>query len=137
MMKAKRYTLVISRLRAAGVRPTKQRIALGLMLFHGENQHFTAYNLFCEASKTGVKVSLATVYNTLDEFTAVGLLREVVVDSSRRYFDTNVLEHQHFFFEDRNELVDINMGDAVLFQFPSIPAGKTIRCVDVIVRVSG
>ena len=136
-MKAKRYTQVIARLRAVGVRPTKQRIALGSILFHDGNQHFTADNLYCEASKTGVKVSLATVYNTLDEFMAAGLLREVVVDSSRRYFDTNVSEHQHVFFEDSNELVDIDIGDTAVFQLPAIPADKTIRCVDVIVRVSG
>ena len=137
MIKAKHYTSVISRLCGVGVRPTNQRIALGSILFNGSKQHFTADNLYREASKARIKVSLATVYNTLHEFMAAGLLREVVIDPCRRYFDTNVLEHQHFFFEDSNELVDINMGDAVLFQFPSIPAGKTIRCVDVIVRVSG
>ena len=136
-MKTRHHTPIISHLRAAGVRLTKQRIALGEILFNGKNQHFTSDNLYREASKARIKVSLATVYNTLHEFMAAGLLREVVIDPCRRYFDTNVLEHQHFFFEDSNELVDINMGDAVVFQFPSIPAGKTIRCVDVIVRVSG
>ena len=137
MMKAKHYTSVISRLRGAGVGLTKQRIALGRILFNGSNQHFTADNLYREASKARIKVSLATIYNTLHEFTAAGLLREVVIDPCRRYFDTNVLDHHHFFFEDSNELVDINIGDAVVIQFPAIPAGKTIRCVDVIVRVSG
>ena len=136
-MKTKHYTPVISHLRAAGVRPTKQRIALGKILFTGNKQHFTADNLYREASKAHIKVSLATIYNTLHEFTAAGLLREVVIDPSRRYFDTNVLEHQHFFFEDSNELVDINIEEAVDVQFPAIPVGKTIRCVDVIVRVSG
>ena len=136
-MKAKYYSSVISRLRAAGVRLTKQRIALGRLLFYGSNQHVTADNLYREASKAGVKVSLATVYNTLHEFTAAGLLREVVIDPFRRYFDTNVSEHQHFFFEDSNELVDIKIGNSVVLRLPSIPAGKTIRCVDVIVRVSG
>ena len=136
-METKHYTPVISQLRAAGVRLTKQRIALGKILFNGNNQHFTANNLYREASKAHIKVSLATIYNTLHEFTAAGLLREVIIDPSIRYFDTNVLEHQHFFFEDSNELVDINIEEAVVIQFPAIPVGKTIRCVDVIVRVSG
>src|SRR5581483_4330848 len=96
-----------ARLRAAGLRPTRPRVALAGLLFAHGNRHVTAEMLHAEAAKAGVKVSLATVYNALHQFTEAGLLRQVVVDAARSYFDTNTGEHQHFFCEDDGRLVDI------------------------------
>ena len=95
------------RLRAAGLRPTRQRVELVGLLFAGGDRHMTAESLHGDALAAGVKVALATVYNTLHQFTAAGLLRQVVVDAARSYFDTNTGDHQHFFVEDDGLLIDI------------------------------
>ncbi len=94
-------------LREVGLRPTRQRMALGWILFGKGDRHLTAEMLYEEASRAKVPVSLATVYNTLHQFTEVGLLRQVAVDGSKAYFDTNVSEHHHFFVEGEDELLDI------------------------------
>ena len=99
---------VKSMLRDVGLRPTRQRMALGWILFGKGDRHLTAEMLYEEATEAKVPVSLATVYNTLHQFTDVGLLRQVAVDGSKTYFDTNVTDHHHFFVEDENELVDIS-----------------------------
>src|ERR1700680_4045192 len=94
------------RLRKAGLRPTRQRLALAQLLFASGNRHVTAESLHEEAAGAGVPVSLATVYNTMHQFTAAGLLRQVTVDGSRTYFDTNIGEHHHFYCEDDGTLLD-------------------------------
>src|SRR5215469_5630369 len=98
---------VKARLREVGLRPTRQRMALGWILFAKGDRHLTAEMLYEEASKARVPVSLATVYNTLHQFTEVGLLRQVAVDGSKTYFDTNISDHHHFFVEGESALVDI------------------------------
>jgi Fur family iron response transcriptional regulator len=135
MTSARPYATVIDRLRNAGLRPTRQRIALAKLLFDRGDRHVTAEDLHGEAEAGNVAVSLATVYNTLHQFTDAGLLRQVVVDSGRSYFDTNTSDHHHFFFEDSGRLKDIP-GDAVTVStLPSPPPGARISRVDVIVRV--
>ncbi len=96
----------------------------------------TAEQLHGEALRAGVRVSLATIYNTLHQFTAAGLLREIVMDAGRSYFDTNITNHHHFFFEDSGRLEDI-MDDITIMNMPCAPAGTVIRRVDVIVRLKG
>lgn len=126
---------VLDRLTAAGLRPTRQRLALARLLFDSGDRHVTAEQLHQQAVGNGVKVSLATVYNTLNQFTASGLLREVAVDSRRSYFDTNTELHHHFFNQDTEQLIDIS-GDAVaVSHLPSAPDGTVIDGVDVIIRV--
>ena len=129
------FTNVIARLRDVNLRPTRQRIALAKMLFDGDNRHITAEMLYQETQNTNIRVSLATVYNTLNQFTSAGLLREIVVDSQRCYFDTNTTDHHHFFFEKTNELKDIEVGDVVLATVPLAPAGTVIKRIDVVLRV--
>jgi Fur family transcriptional regulator, iron response regulator len=136
-MDARPYSQVIERLRGAGLRPTRQRIALAKLLFEGCDRHVTAESLHAEALDRSIRVSLATVYNTLHQFTDANLLREIVVDSHRCYFDTNVSDHHHFFFEDSNRLEDIPGDDVVVSRLPNAPAGETVRRVDVVMRVSG
>lgn len=137
MTKVRPYSHVIDRLRAAGLRPTRQRLALAKLLFDGGDRHVTAEMLHAEVLNANVRVSLATVYNTLHQFTSCGLLREIVVDASRSYFDTNTSEHHHFFLEDSGDLMDIPGDDIIVSKLPAVPDGHEIKRVEVIVRVSG
>jgi Fur family iron response transcriptional regulator len=123
------------RLRSAGLRPTRQRIELVGLLFAGGDRHMTAESLHAEAEKAGVRVSLATVYNTLHQFTQTGLLRQVVVDAARSYFDTNTGEHQHFFVEDEGTLIDIPGEQIAVAGVPTPPKGMAVDRIDVVVRV--
>ena len=124
-----------AKVRAAGLRPTRQRIALASLLFRDEDRHVTAEALHEEAAKAGVRVSLATVYNTLHQFTRAGLLNEVVVDSGRAYFDTNIGDHQHFYVEENGELIDIPGETIGVSNVPTPPKGMTVDRVDVVVRI--
>ena len=122
-------------LRAIGLRPTRQRLALGFMLFGKGDQHVTAEMLYEEAVKAKVPVSLATIYNTLRQFTDIGLLRQVAVDGSKTYFDTNVSQHHHFFIESENNLIDIPHSEVVVGRTPTPPEGYEVIRVDVVVRL--
>src|ERR1700694_5778806 len=125
---------VKAKLRDVGLRPTRQRMALGWILFAKRDRHLTAEMLYEEATKAKVPVSLATVYNTLHQFTEAGLLREVAVDGSKTYFDTNTSDHHHFFVEDDNEVIDIPVGVDVS-RLPEPPPGYEISRIDVVVRL--
>lgn len=129
------YSRVLDLLRRVDLRPTRQRLALAKLLFDNGDRHVTAEGLHEEALAAGVPVSLATVYNTLHQFTAAGLLREIVVDATRSYFDTNTSEHHHFFHEDSGRLEDIPGEQVVVSDLPAPPQGTTISRVDVIVRL--
>lgn len=133
------YAHTLTALREKGLRPTRQRLALGRLLFEGGNRHVTAEALHGEAAQTGVKVSLATVYNTLHQFTDAGLLRQVAVDGGRTYFDTNLDDHHHFYHVDEARLEDIpGVGAAGAIEvhgLPDVPEGARLERVDVIVRV--
>ena len=124
-----------AKLRSAGLRPTRTRVALAYMLFTQGNRHVSAEMLFEEASRAKVSVALATVYNTLHEFTKVGFLRQVAIDSSKSYFDTNNTEHHHYYLEDRHELTDIPPTDVTVGQVPAPPKGYEIARIDVVVRL--
>ena len=122
-------------LQAAGLRPTRQRMALGWLLFGKGARHLTAEMLYEEATLAKVPVSLATVYNTLNQLTDAGLLRQVSVDGTKTYFDTNVTAHHHFYLENNHELVDIPDPHLVLSKMPDVPEGYEIARVDMVVRL--
>ena len=126
---------VKSMLRQVGLRPTRQRMALGWILFGKGDRHLTAEGLYEEATRAKVPVSLATIYNTLHQFTEVGLLRQVAVDGSKAYFDTNASAHHHFFVEGSDELLDIPNSEVVVGKTPPPPEGFEIARVDVVVRL--
>ena len=128
------YSDVIDRLRHAGLRPTRQRLALARLLFDGPDRHVTAEQLHSEAYRAHMRVSLATVYNTLHQFTAAGLLREVVVEPGRAYFDTNAGDHHHFYIEDDGTLLDIHGDRLSVTSLPVPPEGVEVSRVDVVVR---
>jgi len=122
-------------LRNSGLRPTRQRMALAGILFGQGNRHISAEGLHEEAMTHRVPVSLATIYNTLHQFTEAGLLREVAVDGSKTYFDTNTADHHHFFVEDDNQVIDIPPGQMGVGDIPAPPPGYEISRVDVVVRL--
>ncbi|HJW42073.1 MAG TPA: Fur family transcriptional regulator [Rhizomicrobium sp.] len=128
-------TAATERLRAAGLRPTRQRVELTGLLFAQGHRHITAEMLHSDAQAAGVKVSLATVYNTLHQFTDAGLLRQVVVDAARSYFDTNTGDHQHFFVESDGILIDIPGEHIEVAGVPEPPKGLSVERIDVVVRV--
>lgn len=134
-MPARTRTEIRSMLRHSGLRPTRQRLALAEILFGKGNRHISAENLHEEAMIQRVPVSLATVYNTLHQFTDAGLLREVAVDGSKTYFDTNVSDHHHFFVEDDDTVLDIEDDRMDVNHLPAAPEGYEISRVDVVVRL--
>ena len=119
--------LTVGRLRQAGLRPTRQRVELASLLFEDHDRHVTAESLHDEITKAGVKVSLATVYNTLHQFTQAGLLRQVIVDAARSYFDTNTGDHQHFFLEKEGLLIDIPGETIAVAGVPALAAPQRHR----------
>lgn len=129
------FSGAIERLKDVGLRPTRQRLALARLLFEGGDRHVTAEQLHNEALGADFRVSLATVYNTLNQFTEAGLLREVVVEPGRSYFDTNTGDHHHFYHEHSGELRDIPSEEIELGKLPAPPSGQSIRRVEVIIRV--
>ncbi|HYB55050.1 MAG TPA: Fur family transcriptional regulator [Alphaproteobacteria bacterium] len=135
MARARQFTPVLERLRGAGLRPTRQRLALARLLFDKGARHVSAEQLHAEAVAASIPVSLATVYNSLHQFTAAGLLREVVVEAGRSYFDTNTSEHHHFYHEDSGSLQDIAGSELGVSDLPTPPSGTTVSRIDVIVRL--
>ena len=130
------FTQALERLKRHGLRPTRQRLALVRLPFDRGDRHVTADQLHAEAAAAGVRVSLATIYNTLNQFTSAGVLREVVVEAGRSYFDTNASEHHHILVEPTGELIDIPASDVQVSATPRLPEGMALRRMDVILRVT-
>jgi len=123
------------KLRKAGLRPTRQRVALGWMLFGRGDRHVTAESLFEEAAKARVPISLATVYNTLHQFREAGFLREVAVEGAKTYFDTNIGNHCHFYIEGEGRLIDIDDSQVVISNAPTPPEGMEVARIDIVFRL--
>lgn len=134
-MSERPFAEVVATLKKCGLRPTRQRMALAKLLGDAGDCHLTAEELHERATAAGHKISLATIYNALHQFTEAGLVREIVVDSGCSYFDTNVTDHHHFFFEDSRELRDIDSDDVVISTVPEPPEGAQVERVDVVIRV--
>jgi Fur family transcriptional regulator, iron response regulator len=126
---------IAEKLRIAGLRPTQQRVALAQLLFNEGDRHVCAESLHADALAKKVRVSLATVYNTLNQFKSAGLLREVAIEGDRSFYDTNTSNHFHFFNESEGRLTDIAPGNLVFSGLPQVPEGKEIDRIDVIVRL--
>lgn len=123
-------------LTTAGLRPTRQRVSLAsLLVGDGQDRHVTAESLYAASLGSGDKVSLATVYNTLRAFCEAGLMREVTVDGSKSYFDTNISDHPHFFWEDTGKLTDAPANELIIAKLPDAPEGAEVRKVDVVIRL--
>lgn len=122
-------------LRKAGLRPTRQRLTLGQLLFCGGDRHVSAEMLHAEAVAAGEQVSLATVYNTLHQFKRAGLLRELAIEGSKAFFDTNTSNHSHFLLEHEGKVIDIPSDQITITGLPQPPDGMRISHIDVVVRL--
>ncbi|MBN2752524.1 MAG: transcriptional repressor [Rhodospirillaceae bacterium] len=129
------FSHVLEQLRSVNLRPTRQRLALAKLLFEKPDRHITAESLHKEAAAEGTRVSLATVYNTLHQFTEAGLLREIVVDTGCSYFDTNTTDHHHYYHEDTGRLEDVPMHHLHVVGTPVVPEGVSVKRIDVVVRL--
>lgn len=135
-MNARATTRGTDWLNEAGLRPTRQRVALAALLVgDGQHRHVTAESLFSACKDRGESVSLATVYNTLRAFCEAGLLQEVTVDGSKSYFDTNTHDHPHFYWEDDQTLTDAPADQLEISRVPDAPDGAEISSVDVVIRL--
>lgn len=119
----------------AGLRPTRQRMAIGQLLLCGVHQHVSADALSQTIAQNGFNMSLATIYNTLNQFADAGLIRKISVSSQRTFFDTNVHNHQHFYIEDEDRMSDISGGLMQLFPSPQPPQGYSITKIDIVVSL--
>lgn len=135
MLNAQQFNEIVLLLRAANLRPTRQRIHLGMALFGNGHRHVTAEMLYEEAINNQMTISLATVYNTLRRFTDAGLLRTITVDGSKTYFDTNTAAHHHFFVENENTLLDVPDGEHAWGMPLTVPVNYAVTRVDVVVRL--
>ncbi len=122
-------------LKEAGLRPTRQRIALGCLIFGDGHRHLTAEHLHLEALEAGISLSLATVYNTLFQFDEAGLIRRVSVNSGKAYYDTDPGDHHHFYIEDEDRIIDIAPDRISVDGLPEPPPGYAISKVDVVIRL--
>ena len=128
------YSIALKKIEESGIVPTKQRRILAKILFEQGNRHISAENLFDEVKKQDRKISMATIYNTLKQFTNLGLIREIVVDKNKSLYDTNNKPHYHLYIEDEGKIHDIPTNNVNL-DLPSVPACLTLHNIDVIVRV--
>jgi Fur family iron response transcriptional regulator len=122
-------------LRRAGLRPTRQRLMLGEFLFSNGGRHVTADMIYTAAAAANMPISQATVYNTLNQFTKAGLLRQIGVDGSKSFFDTNPTTHHHFFVDHEDRLLDVPDPGVEIEQLPQPLPGYEISGVDVIVHL--
>lgn len=121
---------LVAILRMSGLRPTRQRVSLLRMVMDGPDRHFTIDDLFNDAREAGEPLSLATVYNATRQFSSVGIIRELAVDGTRTFFDTNTRNHQHYFLEEEQQLLDAPSNGK------AIPSGMSVRRVDVLIHLA-
>ena len=128
-------TLLEDRLRHAGLRPTRQRVAIARLLLDGRHRHVSAESLSAEIRESGIQMADGTVYNTLNQFTDAGLLRRVTVHNEYSLFDTNVEHHHHFYDSGADCLIDISADRVVLDRLPNAPDGHEIQSIDVTINI--
>jgi len=122
-------------LQQAGLRPTRQRLELLQLLRHAGDRHVTPELLHLEAREVGIRVSLATVYNTLNQFTGKGILKRLITEAGVTWFDTNTSDHHHFYNEETGQLTDFPAADEVWSQLPNPPEGKVITSLSIMVSI--
>ena len=134
--KAPDKTALTERLRAAGLRPTRQRLLIAALLLDGRHRHVSADSLAREIRDTGAHMAGGTIYNTLNQFTEAGLLRRVTIHNEHSVFDTNTNHHHHFYDAEQDRLIDIPADEVLLAALPGAPDGHDIKAVDVLIHIS-
>ena len=129
--------IYVQKLRSSNLRPTKQRLKICQFLFDREKTfHFTVETLNKKINKNGTtRVSLATIYNTVEAFTSAGYLKEILTSKNKSYYDTNIKSHHHFYDEGSKELTDIHYSQIKLSKIPIPPRGKKIKNLEVVIRI--
>lgn len=131
------YARAVARVRSAGLRPTRQRLVIARLLFERqETRHVTAEQLFGEVQRSGAAMSLATVYNTLHQFTDAGLLQRVTLEAGRIHFDTNMAPHHHLLDERTGEVIDVDAKQVDFVRLPGLPGGARIDRIDIVIRIT-
>jgi Fur family iron response transcriptional regulator len=125
-----------AQLRQAGLRPTRQRLAIAQLLLDGRHRHVTADSLAREIQNTGMHMAVGTVYNTLNQFTDAGLLRRVTLHNENSMFDTNTQNHHHFYDDETNQLYDVPAEEIMLATLPEVPSGYDIQDVDIVIHIT-
>ena len=128
--------VLTERLREAGLRPTRQRLAIAALLLDGRHRHVSADSLAREIRQTGAHMAGGTIYNTLNQFTDAGLLRRVTIHNEHSVFDTNTAHHHHFYDAAQDQLIDIPAEEVLLAALPGAPKGHDIKAVDVLIHIS-
>ena len=123
-------------LEASSLKLTSQRVNLLKILFKNGNKHFSVEEVYNLVDKEGIRISLATIYNCLNQFTAKGILKMVRTSSDKVYFDTNLTDHQHFFCKTTGRLTDIDSKKIKISKLPKIPDGKKLKSIEVVVNIS-
>lgn len=126
---------LLAKLRQANLRPTRQRLALAQIILTGPKRHLDAHTALRDAHGLGLKLSLATVYNTLDAFCRVGLMRRIAIASRQAIYDRGMSDHHHFLVDDDGSIMDIPEGTLRLDTLPDPPAGYAVVGADIIVRL--
>ena len=128
---------IANKLRTSGLRPTKQRILIAKNLFERDNTfHFTVETLNREINKSGnKKISLATIYNTVEAFKKAGHLKKILTSNTKSYYDTNIRSHHHFYDDETKELTDIDYQKVKLSKIPNPPKGKKIKNLEVVISL--
>ena len=124
----------INKLKSKGIRPTKQRMILAKLLFENGDRHISAEEIYEELKKEDRKISLATIYNTLKQFTNIGLLKELVIDQNKSIYCSNHDSHYHLYIENEGKIVDIPQKNIDL-NIPQIPACLNFHNIDIIVKI--
>ena len=127
--------MIETKLKKFGIKITKQRMEIASILFDGEFKHFSADDLYNLTEKKNLQISLATIYNTLKEFSNLGLIKEIIIDPNRIWYDTCVKNHYHFYNSATNKLIDIPEAQIKVSKLPSIPKGHKIEQMNVVIHL--
>ena len=123
-------------LEASPLKVTEQRIAMINLLFKNGDKHFTAEDIYEEVCKRKIKISLATIYNCLNQFKECGIIKAIKISSDKLYFDTNLKEHHHFFCLKSSKLIDVDTNKVKISKLPKLPKGKKLKSVEVIINIT-
>ena len=136
MYKNEHINRALRMLETSPLKVTEQRIAMIKLLFKNGAAHFTAEDIYEEVNKKKIKISLATIYNCLNQFREFGIIKAIKVSSDKIYFDTNLREHHHFFCVESSKLIDVDTDKVRISKLPKLPRGKKFKSVDVIINIS-
>ena len=136
MYKNEHIDKALKKLENSPLKVTAQRVAMIKLLFKNGADHFTAEDIYGEVNKKKIKISLATIYNSLNQFKEFGIIKAIKVSSDKIYFDTNLKKHHHFYCIKSSKLIDVETNRVKISKLPKIPRGKKLKSIDVIINIT-